>query len=274
MLDRLKQLRDQLSPAERRVADWILAHPREVLASNLADLASRAGTSEPTVVRLSRRAGAGGYSDLKLRLAEALSRPSTWLHRDVGPGDGLTDAVMKVMDRSAQALLSVRERIGTYPFKAAVPLMTGARQWIFCGLGASGSVAQDACHKFFRLGVPSVAWTDTPTMLQAASLAGPGDVLLVISHTGRWPRLAAAQGRALERNATVLAFTQSGSPMAEASTLCFPHEIDEDTSVYTPMSSRLAQLALLDALQVAVALALGEAAGRNLKASKLALDLA
>ncbi len=60
MLDRLEQLRDQLSPAERRVAEWILAHPREVLTSNLAGLAQRAGTSEPTVVRLSRRAGAEG----------------------------------------------------------------------------------------------------------------------------------------------------------------------------------------------------------------------
>lgn len=272
MLDRLEQLRDQLSPAERRVADFILAHPRDVLTSNLADLANRAGTSEPTVVRLSRRAGAGGFSDLKLRLAEALSRPSTYLHRDVGPGDGLADAVMKVMDRSAQALLSLRERIASYPFPAALPLMTDARQWIFCGLGASGIVAQDACHKFFRLGVPSVAWTDTPTILQAASIAGPGDVLLVVSHTGRWPRLAAAQAQALQQGAAVLAFTQAESPMAKAATLCFPHEIDEDTSVYTPMSSRLAQLALLDALQVAVALSLGEAAGRNLKTSKQALD--
>jgi RpiR family carbohydrate utilization transcriptional regulator len=274
MLDRLEQLRPQLSPAERRVAEWILANPREVLTSNLAELANRAGTSEPTVLRLSRRAGAAGYSDLKLRLAQAVSRPSTYLHRDVAPGDSLGDAVMKVMDRSAQALLSLRERIAAYPFAEAVPLMTGARQWIFCGLGASGSVAQDACHKYFRLGVPSVSWTDTPTIVQAASLAGPGDVLLAISHTGRWPSLAQALAHARDRGATVLAFTQAESPMADASTLCFPHEIDEDTSVYTPMSSRLAQLALLDALQVAVALALGETAGRNLEASKRALDLA
>ncbi len=274
MLERLSQLLDQLSPAERRVAAWILAHPREALSSNLADLARQAGTSEPTVVRLSRRAGAEGYSDLKLRLAEALSRPSSYLHRDVTPGDALGDGVMKVMDRSVQALLALRERISAQPFEAAVPLLTAARQWVFCGLGASGSVAKDACHKFFRLGTPSVSWTDTPTILQAASLAGPGDLFLMISHTGRWPRLAGAQKNALERGATVLAFTQPGSPMAETSSLCFPCEVDEDTSVFTPMSSRLAQLALLDALQVAVALSLGETAARNLQASKRALELA
>ena len=128
------------------------------------------------------------------------------------------------------------------------------------------------CHKFFRLGTPSAAWTDTPTILQATALAEPGDVYLMISHTGRWPRLAQAQENALGRGATVLAFTQPGSPMAAASSLCFPCEVDEDTSVYTPMSSRLAQLALLDALQVAVALSLGETAGRNLQASKRVLE--
>jgi RpiR family carbohydrate utilization transcriptional regulator len=274
MLERLAQKLDELSPAEHRVAEWILAHPREALGSNLADLAQQAGTSEPTVVRLSRRVGAQGFSDLKLRLAEALSRPSTYLHRDVVPGDALGDGVMKVMDRSVQALLSLRERIATQPFDAAVPLLAEARQWVFCGLGASGSVAQDACHKFFRLGTPCTAWTDTPTILQGAALATEGDVLIMISHTGRWPRLATAQAGALARGATVLAFTQPASPMAEAATICFPCEVEEDTSVYTPMSSRLAQLALLDALQVTVALSLGERAGLNLMASKRALDLA
>ena len=274
MLERLAQQLDDLSPAERRVAEWILAHPREALASNLAALARQAGTSEPTVVRLSRRAGAEGFSDFKLRLAEALSRPSTYLHRDVVPGDELGDGVMKVMDRSVQTLLALRERIAAQPFDNAVPLLAEARQWVFCGLGASGSVAQDACHKFFRLGTPSTSWTDTPSILQAAALATEGDVLLMISHTGRWPRLAAAQAGAMERGAVVLAFTQPASPMAEAATLCFPCEVDEDTSVYTPMSSRLAQLALLDALQVAVALSLGEQAGLRLMASKRALDLA
>ncbi|MEM7279758.1 MAG: transcriptional regulator, partial [Pseudomonadota bacterium] len=46
----------------------------------------------------------------------------------------------------------------------------------------------------------------------------------------------------------------------------------EDSSVYTPMSSRLAQLALLDALQVALALRLGEPAAERLQRSKDALQ--
>ncbi|MEM1412434.1 MAG: MurR/RpiR family transcriptional regulator [Pseudomonadota bacterium] len=274
MLKRINRLLDELSPAERRVAEWLLAHPREALSSNLAELSRKAGTSEPTVVRFCRRAGASGFSDLKLRLAEALSRPDTYLHRDVTPGDSVGDVVMKVMDRSLQAIVAMRDHATEMPFEAAVEAMKDARQWVFCGLGASGDVARDACQKFFRLGVPCSTQTDTPSILQTAALLGEGDVLLTVSHTGRWKKLARAQAQALDQGAFVICFTQAGTPMAEAASLHFDCEVGEDASVYTPMSSRLAQLALLDALQVALALAIGEPAGRNLRRSKEALGAA
>lgn len=274
MLKRIDELRDSLSPAERRVAEWVLAHPREALASTLAELARKIGTSEPTVVRFCRRTGASGYSDMKLRLAEALSRPASYLHRDVAPGDSVGDAVMKVMDRSVHAILTMRDLAPNLPFEDAVAAMRGARQWVFCGLGASGDVARDACQKFFRLGVPSSAQTDTPSILQTAAVSGREDVLLMISHSGRWQDVARAQRQARENGAYVIAFTQPGSPMAGEASLCFECEVGEDASIYTPMSSRLAQLALMDALQVALALALGESANRNLQRSKQALGAA
>jgi RpiR family carbohydrate utilization transcriptional regulator len=47
--------------------------------------------------------------------------------------------------------------------------------------------------------------------------------------------------------------------------------VSEEANVYTPMSSRLAHLALFDALQVTLALALGELAVRRLQRSKAVL---
>jgi len=272
MLDEIHSLRPRLSQAERRVAEWVLAHPREALDSTLAEMAGKVGTSEPTVVRFCRRTGATGFSDFRLRLAEALSRPDSFLHRDVMPGDSVGDAVLKVMDRSLQAIMAMRERVSALPFETAVDAMRGARQWVFGGLGASGDVARDACQKFFRLGTPASAQTDTPSILQTAAVLGEGDVLLLISHSGRWNDVAGALVEARSRGAYVIAFTQRGSPVAEAASLIFEVEVGEDANVYTPMSSRLAHLALLDALQVALALALGETAEVHLRRSKRALS--
>ncbi len=70
----------------------------------------------------------------------------------------------------------------------------------------------------------------------------------------------------------MIALTDQGSKLASLATIVFPCEGVEDPSVYTPMSSRLAHLALLDALQVALALVLGDTAVNKLKQSQRALQ--
>jgi RpiR family carbohydrate utilization transcriptional regulator len=261
----------RLSPSERRVGEWILDHPREAAGITLARLATECQTSEPTVVRFCRRVGLGGFRELAIRLTEALSRPATYVHRDVGANDSTSDAVTKVMDASIQSLIEMRAQLSSMPIDEAVRAMQSARQIAFAGLGASGHVARDASHKFFRLGIPCTSLRDTTMILQFAAIAQPNDVMVLLSHTGRWPEFSVAARLARERGATVIALTNPKSEVAAEAGLLFPCRLIEDTSVYTPMSSRLAQLALLDAIQVALALAQGDVASENLRRSKDAL---
>jgi RpiR family transcriptional regulator, carbohydrate utilization regulator len=271
MLQEIERAISRLSRAERGVAEWVLEHPRQATELPVAALARAAGTSEPTVVRFCRSVGLSGVRELKLRLAESLSRPGSYVHRDVGPDDSTADAVTKVLDRSIQALLELRARSGSLPFDAAVRAMGSARQILFAGLGASAAVARDARQKFFRLGIPTTALTDAPTLLQSAAIARPDDLFFLISHTGRWADFARAASIAAGRGSSVIAMTRPGSPLAETAGILFGLRVAEDTSVYTPMSSRLAQLAVLDSLQVALAVSLGETAETMLRETKQAL---
>lgn len=272
MLSTINRVLPGLSPAERRVARWVLMHPKEAAEGTLARLAREAETSEPTVVRFCRRIGLSGYRELAIRLTEALSNPVSYVHRDVNPDDSTPDAVLKVMDASIRSLINMRAQLSSMPVDEAIAAMRDARQIAFAGLGASGHVANDACHKFFRLGIPCTSLTDTPMILQFAAIAEPDDVLVLLSHTGRWHDFARAARLARERGVTVIALTNPDSPIAAEAGLLFPCELIEDTSVYTPMSSRLAQLALLDAIHVALALARGETASDTLRRSKDALN--
>ncbi|MBT8101618.1 MAG: SIS domain-containing protein [Gammaproteobacteria bacterium] len=273
MLATITQALPRLSPSERRVGQWILEHPKETANITLARLARECGTSEPTVVRFCRHVGLGGFRELAIRLTEALSSPATYVHRNVSPDDATADAVIKVMDASIQSLIEMRSQLSSMPIDEAVDAMKSARQIAFAGLGASGHVARDACHKFFRLGIPCTSLSDIPMILQFAAITQPDDVLVLLSHTGRWQDFARAAKLARDRGATVIALTNPDSTIARESTLLFPCQVIEDTSIYTPMSSRLAQLALLDAVQVALALAQGDTAGNNLRRSKDALKL-
>jgi RpiR family carbohydrate utilization transcriptional regulator len=262
-----------LSRAERRVANWVLAHPRQAANATLAVVASESGVSEPTVVRFCRSIGLGGFRELTIRLTEALSRPVSYVHRDVNADDATADAATKVLDASIQSLIDIRARLSSMPIEPATDMLCQARQIVFAGLGASGRVAADACHKFFRLGTPCSVHSDTPTILQAAAIAVPGDVLIFVSHLGGWPELDEAANVARDNGADVIALTDPSSELAHRATLVFSWDPHEDTSVYTPMSSRLAQLALLDALYVAFALSMGDRAAANLRRSKDALRM-
>lgn len=271
MLNRIEAQIPSLSRAEQRVARWLLAHPRQAANATLAEMAAECDTSEPTVIRFCRHVGLDGFRDLARRLTEALSQPASYVHRSVGKDDTTADAVSKVVDASIQALIEVRSRLPLMPVDEAVSAMSVARQIAFAGLGASGHVAADACHKFFRLGIPCSALGDSPTILQFASIATADDVLVTISHAGHWPALHEAAEMARARGATVIGLTDPQSDLASSVKLLFACPISEDTSVYTPMSSRLVQLTLLDALHVALALSLKEVAADNLRRSKYVL---
>ncbi len=271
MLEHIEQKLGSLSRTEKKVAEWILRHPRQAAGATLREVADATGASEPTVVRFCRHIGLGGFRELTLRLTEALSRPASYVHAGVTADDALGDAVAKVLDSSIQALLDVRHELGSMPLDHAVATMVAARQLVFAGLGASGHVANDARHKFFRLGIPTSVFTDAPGLIQFAAIATPGDVLIMTSHTGAWRELIDAASLAQGNGATVIAITDPESPLAARVDLLIPCRVLEDTSVYTPMSSRLAQLALLDALQTAVALELGTSAVERLRGAKRAL---
>jgi RpiR family carbohydrate utilization transcriptional regulator len=268
MLNLIEQRLPDLSRAEQRVARWVLEHPKQAAESKLAGVAMACNTSEPTVIRFCRHIGLNGFRQFTIRLTEALSRPTVYVHRNVSENDSAADAVTKVMDASIRALIDVRARAASMPFEHTVEVMSAARQLVFIGLGASGRVARDACHKFFRLGIPCTDATDTPTILQLAAIAEERDVLLLTSRGGSSMALERAARMARDRGASVVVFTDPASALAKAADILFPCHVTDDASLYTPMSSRLAQLALFDALQVLLAIALGEEAINKLRRSK------
>jgi RpiR family transcriptional regulator, carbohydrate utilization regulator len=263
-----------MTRSERQVGSWVLANAQRSVDASIMQVAEAAAVSEPTVIRFCRSVGVAGFRELKTRLIAALQRPDSYLHHDVAAEDGPGEATTKVLESSIRALVDLREVVSAMPFEAAADVVLGARQIVFVGLGASGIVAQDACHKFFRLGLACATALDSPTILQQASIARAGDVYVAISHTGHWPELVQGMKLAVQREASVVALTDPDSALAAEASLVFDCHPPEDTNVFTPMSSRLAQLVLLDALQVAVALKMGSEAQDNLRLTKEALILA
>ncbi|ANC92762.1 MurR/RpiR family transcriptional regulator [Azospirillum humicireducens] len=263
MLDMIASSLDRLRRAEAAVARTVLAAPHAAVRASLAQLAGKAGVSEPSVLRFCRTAGFGGFHEFKIALAQHLAasaareeagdRP-TPLVRDLTPGDSVASATEKVLNRSIDALVRLRGRLDTTALERAAGVLARAQRVQIVGVGASGTVALDAHHKLFRLLPQVAASTDAHLQAMAAATLGPGDALLAISKTGTSDEIFDVAAIARDGGATVIAITASATPLAERADIRLTVDVDEDTAVHTPMASRLAQLALIDALTVAVGL--------------------
>lgn len=271
LLSRIGAMESQLRRSERKVAELVLSRPHSVVSAPIAAVAERADVSEPTVIRFCRTMGYAGFQQFKLELARSLASGVPYVLHGVTPDESTEDLTAKVIERSIATLVQVRNHLSTASLDTAIGLLADAARIEFYGHGASGIVAEDAQHKFFRLGVPTVAYRDPHVHSMSAAVLPTDAVVVAISHTGRTLDLIHSVELALESGASVIGITAAGSPLAERCTVSLFADVHEDTDIYTPMTSRIAHLAILDVLSIGVALRRGPELLHQLERTKAKL---
>ena len=253
VLSSIRNSLNQLKRAEKRVAESVLRDPHQVIRYTITELADKADTSEPTVVRFCRKMGLQGYMDLRLSLARDL--PSAqYIHEAVAEQDSPVQVMEKIFSANQEALGNTLNKIDINVFDQAVNILTHARRIEFYGSGGSGSVARDAHHKFFRLGVPCIAYEDSHMQVMSAALLASDCVVIAISATGSSRDVIDSIQIAKKSGAQTIGITgREKSPLGR---IC-DHNLSvysEETAIWlAPMSTRIVQLVLLDALFVSVA---------------------
>ena len=261
MLHRIQAQLEVLSPSEQRVARVLLEDPQSFCRTPIAQLAQKARVSKPTVLRFCRSLGYQGLSDFKLRLASSVAEGVPFIHRSVAAQDTAEDVIAKVTDNTVAALLRYRNDVSSASVQRVAHALHLAhrkqRRLEFYGVGNSGIVAQDAQHKFFRLGFHTAAHSDGHLQIMSASLLGPGDVLVIISNSGQTRDLIDACQIARQRGAVTVGITASGSELARAVQIHLAADHPESYEQFTPMVSRLLHLMILDVLATCTALHIG-----------------
>ena len=268
-LELIKKNLDTFSKSERKVAEAILASPETAIHSSIANLAKNAQVSEPTVNRFCRRLDTKGFPDFKLRLAQSLANGTPYVNRNVNEDDGPEAYTSKIFESTMACLNTAKNGLDTNLINRAVDVLTQANKISFFGLGASSSVAHDALNKFFRFNIPVSCFDDIVMQRMSCINSSEGDVIVLISHTGRTKLLVEVAQLARENDAFVIALTEANSPLAEQSNLVLSLGVPEDTDVYMPMSSRIAQLVLIDVLTTGFTLRRGAKFRDNLKKVKV-----
>jgi RpiR family carbohydrate utilization transcriptional regulator len=247
----IKQTAPNLRPSERRVAEAILADVNFALHSANGQLARRAGVSEPTVTRFSRAVGCVGVRELKVKLAQSLVVGRIYLEEPPHAGDNLGKPTVWqiILDDIHRAINTAERQLVVADFERAADAIASSNKLITLGVGGgSTTVASEAKHRFFRLGVAVSNYSDGQLMRMVAATLDKRDVVLAISATGKPKEIIDAVTIAREYGATTIAVTKPNSPLAAVADIPLGLYVPETPNALKPTASRFAFLAAIDLL--------------------------
>lgn len=253
LIRRITESQSSLRKSEAKVASYVLENLDEVIEMRVVDLASKSSVSEPTVIRFCRAIGFDGFQSFKLQLAQQLGLGSVFTQFAVEDSDTVADLLNKVFDTTVGSLITVRDEINSAVLEQAIDTISNARRVEFYGFGASGSVAADAQHKFFRLQLSSAAYTDPHIQRMSAISLGSEDVVVAISQSGETQALLESVELAREAGANVIGLAPQNTSLSRLCNLAIYVNMEEDLESFTPVSSRIAHLVVIDVLATGVA---------------------
>ncbi|GCL72979.1 MurR/RpiR family transcriptional regulator [Paenibacillus naphthalenovorans] len=264
-LTRIDSVYEQLSQSEKKIADYIVSFPEEIIHLAITELAERSGSSDSSIIRFCRRIGYKGFQDLKINIAKEVVRPEKQIQEGIELDDRVSTIKKKISESSIQAIYDTLEVLQDDELEKAVEAIAGARIIEIYGTGASGSIALDAQHKFLKIGIKTLAYTDVFLQSMSASLLNDQDVVLAISHSGTNLDILHAAEMAKEQGATVIAITNfSKSPLTKVAHINLYTAAQETMFRTDAMASRIAQLMIIDSIYTAVALKSPEKASDSL----------
>ena len=244
----------RLRDSEKKIVEFIVKNQEEIIHLSITEVAERSETSESSVVRLCKRLGYKGFQDLKIHLAKEVITPDKHIHEVIEKGDTVIQIKNKVFQSNIQALYDSIEVCSEDQIEKAVKVIASARLIEFYGTGGSGTVALDAQHKLLKLGVKSFAYNDSTLQSMSASVLTEHDVVIGISHTGSNTDVLKSLKLAKESGATIICITNnSKSPITNISDIVLQTASKETLFRTDAISSRIAQLTIIDVLVAAVA---------------------
>jgi len=274
LLQRLVVVRNRLPTAAQQVADYILRAPEEVIRKSITEVAEASSVSEGTVVRLCQQLGVKGFQDLKLSLANELIEPVKLIHEDVQLEDSNVSVVEKVIRSNIKALEETLRIVDANALDRAVEIILQAKRVEFFGIGSSGPVAVDAYYRMLRIGINAVVTIDSHMQAVTATLAHEDVAVVTISHSGSTKETVEATRLAKAAGAKTIVITNYGKSPIQAYADVVLYTIANETMFRTEaMASRIAELTIVDALYVCVALANVERSLENMSHTTEALSL-
>lgn len=241
----------RLSEKEKKIADYIIEHQQHIIHSTISEIAEELNVADATVFRFCKRIGFGGFQEMKINLAAEITKPIQQIHEEISEQDDIHTIGIKVFKSNIQTLENTLALLTPETIEKATMMLSQAKKIYFFGTGGSAVIAMDAYHKFMRTGIPTFAFIDSHFQLMSASQMTSEDVGVIISHSGVNQDTLHILNTAKNSGAKTIAITAfPKSSIAQNADISLLTTSEETEYRSEALSSRIAQLSLIDALYV------------------------
>ena len=271
LLQKIHDNEFSLRKSELKVAKWIINHATIVPDMNIMTLSEKVGVSQPTIVRFCRAVGTKGYQQFKIQLAEGLAKGEYAENIQLSSTATIETIKTQVCQYAMGALSCIQKDLQMKELESAVNALYEANRVIISGFGGSSFTAQDSHHKFFRISDKFRFNADLHLQVMSVGTLKKGDVLLAISNSGHTEALQKLCRIAHDLEVTIIAITQSNSPIDKAANIHLSSPDQINTGFMIPIVARLRHLTILDILVSALAAKMKSMAELRLNETKEAL---
>ncbi len=274
IITRVRRWAENGSKAERRLASLVLSDLAYVSKATIADIANRAGVSEPTVTRFARALGCEGIRDFKYHLAQALAVGGNYLNPLPLLREEREERILNaVCGNAVTAIERLRSGIDMDTITLIADQIATARSVLAYGSGGNSSImAMELHNRLFRLGLSVISHSDGQMQRMTASVATPETVVIAFSISGYSPSVVDSVRISRHYGARTVAVTAPGSALAREAEILLPFSVPEDSNLYKPNSARYAMMAIVDLIAMTTAEAIGPTVLEGLRRIKHSLS--
>lgn len=268
IVNSIKEGLGHFSPAEEKVARFILSDLNFAANSAINELADKAQVSHATITRLAKTLKCVNVREFKLKIAQSAAVGERFTNEETVDKHDISHVYQSIHDILAlntglikdQLVQEVSEKICT------------AKHCLIFGVGGGSSLMAGECqNRFFRLGIHSNAHSDPMMMRMTASTVDKNDVVICLSLGGISPDVYSSAIIAKEYGATVVAICPD-SQLASFADFHLPIKTQESDYIFKPSASRYVMLAAIDILSSELAIANQRKSREKLRRLKIQLD--
>lgn len=250
-LIKMRDIDKDLTPVERRLAEYILANPHKISSMSVRELAEAGGASDASVLRFCKTLGYSGYRSfiIDLTLAAADEKKSGNQYTDIRPGDSVETIIQNVFRSEKQALNDTKSVLDKKEVSTAVSLLRNSKTVHFFGTGASGLVCLDAQQKFRRIGIHCFAHTEAHDQITSAVLLGEEDISVLFTYSGNTKEIQKVFQILKSQNCKTIIVTKFRKTNLLTGADAYLNVLTPEVTMRSgAMGSRIAMLAIVDIL--------------------------